>query len=194
MRSRASMVRFVMISAGFHLFVFTANGILGFFYSRPQFAVETAPTSVDVMIVEEEPPVTEEMPLPLPELTQAAADVPIKIPEPRKETEEPLVRDPVKGALVEAKPDYLRNPAPLYPREARRRSWEGLVLLEVAVSREGIPLSVRVAQSSGHVLLDKTAAQTVRGWQFLPARMGGVPVESSIRVPVRFELEYSKHL
>lgn len=192
MRPRASMPRFVMISAGFHLFVFTANGILGFFYSRPQFAVEAAPTSVDVMIIEEKPPVAEKMPLPVAELTQAVADMPVKIPEPRKEIQEPLVSDPVQGALQEAKPDYLRNPAPVYPREARRKGWEGLVLLEVAVSREGLPLSVSIAQSSGYVLLDETAAKTVRGWQFLPARMGSVPVASSVRVPVRFELEDSR--
>lgn len=192
MRPRASMPRFVMISAGFHLFVFTANGILGFFYSRPQFAVEAAPTSVDVMIIEEKPPVAEKMPLPVAELTQAVADMPVKIPEPRKEIQEPLVSDSVQGALQEAKPDYLRNPAPVYPREARRKGWEGLVLLEVAVSREGLPLSVSIAQSSGYVLLDETAAKTVRGWQFLPARMGSVPVASSVRVPVRFELEDSR--
>lgn len=188
----ASLPRFAAISAGVHFFVFTAASIWGFFYSRPQFAVEVAPTSIDVMIIAEDPPVPEEKPVPLPELAEAIPVQQAEVPDPPKEVQEPAVSDPLKGALLEAKPDYLRNPAPVYPREARRKGWEGLVLLNVAVNREGISLSVSVEQSSGHAVLDEAAAKAVRAWQFLPARIGDVPVEASVRVPVRFELKDSK--
>jgi protein TonB len=189
----APLPRFAAISAGVHFFVFTAASVWGFFYSRPQFAVEVAPVSIDVMIIAEDPPVPEEKPVPLPELAEAIPVPQAEVPQPLREDPDPLVSDPLKGAQLEAKPDYLRNPAPVYPREARRKGWEGLVLLNVAVSREGIPFSVSVEQSSGHVLLDEVAAKTVRAWQFLPARIGDVPVEASVRVPVRFELKDSKH-
>ncbi|OGX39261.1 MAG: hypothetical protein A3G91_00420 [Omnitrophica WOR_2 bacterium RIFCSPLOWO2_12_FULL_50_9] len=179
--------RFVMLSAGWHLFVFTTTGVWGSLYSPPQFAVEVAPTSVDVTLVEEIPSAPRQEPLLVPEPAQPDDLPQAKAPEPPKEVPGPVVSDPMKGAMAEAKPDYLRNPAPVYPREARRRGWEGLVTLKVEVTPEGIPSLVTVEQSSGHVILDETAAKTVRAWQFFPARLGNVPVASSVRVPVRFE-------
>lgn len=187
-KSYASLPRFAVISAGLHLFVFTANGILGFFYSKPQFAVEAAPTSIDVMIVEEDLLVSEEIPLPVPALAEALPVPQTKVPEPPREAQEPLFSDPVQGALLEVRPEYLKNPAPIYPLEARRKGWEGMVLIKVEVSRGGTPLLVIVEQSSGHAVLDEAAAKTVRTWQFLPARVGSVAVESSVRIPVRFKL------
>ena len=38
-------------------------------------------------------------------------------------------------------------------------------------------------------LLDEAAMQAVRDWEFEPARIGPLPVEAEIEVPVRFEFE-----
>ncbi len=94
-----------------------------------------------------------------------------------------------KGALTEAKPNYLKNPAPAYPWEARQKGWEGTTVLNVVVSPAGKPLSVSVINSSGHKVLDETALKTVKKWQFQPAQLGNVPVESTVHVPIRFKLE-----
>lgn len=83
---------------------------------------------------------------------------------------------------------YLDNPKPGYPLIARRRGLEGTVRLDVRVSAEGIPISVRVRESGGHESLDDAALTAVWHWRFVPARRGGEPVEASVVVPVRFRL------
>jgi protein TonB len=86
-----------------------------------------------------------------------------------------------------ARPAYGSNPRPPYPLPARRLGLEGRVLLEVVVAPDGRASRVSVHQSSGHPMLDTSAADTVRTrWRFVPARRGGVPVESTVTVPIRF--------
>lgn len=89
---------------------------------------------------------------------------------------------------VKAKPNYLKNPEPLYPAAARRRHEEGLVLLSVAVTADGRARDIAVKQSSHFPLLDQSAMQAVKEWTFEPARVGSRSVESEIEVPVRFQL------
>lgn len=87
-----------------------------------------------------------------------------------------------------ARPDYKKNPEPVYPPLARRRGLEGAVILEVRVSVQGRASDISVKESSGHALLDEAALKAVRDWEFEPARVGALPVESRIEVPVRFKL------
>jgi protein TonB len=89
---------------------------------------------------------------------------------------------------VEAKPNYLNNPEPVYPESARRRHQEGLVLLAVKVTAQGHAERVEIKKSSGFPLLDSAALQAVREWEFEPARIGSLALESEIEVPLRFEL------
>ena len=95
---------------------------------------------------------------------------------------------PIKGAETEMKPDYLKNPAPLYPEFARERGWEGLVILKVFVEKNGYPSIVRVDQSSQYKILDDAALKAVRKWQFKPAHAGHLSFSSWIRIPIRFRL------
>lgn len=83
---------------------------------------------------------------------------------------------------------YLDNPKPGYPMMARRRGLEGTVRLDVRVSAEGIPTSVKLKESAGHESLDEAAIVAVWHWRFVPARRGGEAVEASVVVPVRFRL------
>jgi periplasmic protein TonB len=83
---------------------------------------------------------------------------------------------------------YLDNPKPGYPLMARRRGLEGTVRLDVRVSAEGIPTSVKLKESAGHESLDEAAIVAVWHWRFVPARRGGESVEASVVVPVRFRL------
>jgi protein TonB len=76
----------------------------------------------------------------------------------------------------------------MYPTAARRRGIEGRVLLEVAVDADGRAVAVRVAESSGHRLLDEAALRAVRDWRFTPARQDGRAVAAKVRVPVTFRL------
>lgn len=93
------------------------------------------------------------------------------------------------GGGGEVKPGYLRNPHPAYPESARRAGHEGVVRLFAEIDEKGRPVEVRVLQSSGFAVLDQRALETVRDrWRFKPARMAGVPVRSSVVIPIRFSL------
>jgi protein TonB len=95
--------------------------------------------------------------------------------------------------LVMTKPlfdaEYLNNPAPEYPAQAKRRNMEGTVMLDVAVSAAGTAQHVRIAESSGFALLDESARHTVSRWKFVPAKHGGEIVEARVMIPIEFRLE-----
>jgi len=85
--------------------------------------------------------------------------------------------------------DYARNPPPVYPAGARRRAQQGTVTVRVLVGADGSVERAEVADSSGFDALDDAALETVRSrWRFVPARHGGLAVESWVLVPIRFAL------
>lgn len=92
------------------------------------------------------------------------------------------------GFIKPVYPAYLRNPAPSYPKSAKRRRLEGVVELKVQVSADGSVLSLSIFKSCGHNALDRSALQTVRNWRFLPAKRNGKAVNSDVIVPIRFQL------
>ena len=83
---------------------------------------------------------------------------------------------------------YLHNPKPLYPAMAKRRQWEGKVILKVKVLASGAASEVSIQTSSGHEILDEAALDAVRQWHFVPAKRGGQPVDSLVNVPINFNL------
>ncbi|MGH7845225.1 MAG: energy transducer TonB [Candidatus Binatia bacterium] len=91
-------------------------------------------------------------------------------------------------ARAYAKADYAHNPVPEYPERARRQGWEGTVLLDVLITREGKPEKIEIKQSSGFEILDKAAIQAVTGWRFQPARYGTTALEGWVKVPIVFRL------
>jgi protein TonB len=107
------------------------------------------------------------------------------------QTQEAAGAGAVGGALerLEAIPNYRSNPLPEYPYLARQRRWQGVVWLLVEVSAAGRVDDLTVERSSGHRVLDRAAQRAVRRWRFSPATRLGLPVDSRVRVPVRFKLE-----
>jgi periplasmic protein TonB len=96
-------------------------------------------------------------------------------------------RPNVTSARVRA--DYHDNPELAYPAQALRRHEEGLVLLDVYLSNTGHPKRIEVKGSSGFPVLDNAAIDAVNHWGFDPARIGTVPVDSQIEVPIRFKIQ-----
>ena len=90
--------------------------------------------------------------------------------------------------LHRATPLYQINPPPEYPRLARRRGLEGVVLLEVLVDSSGRVANMRLSRTSGYALLDKAAMKGVQRWQFTPGTMNGSTQEMWVEIPVRFQL------
>lgn len=99
----------------------------------------------------------------------------------------PAPAAPVASADTAARP--LSTPAPRYPREAQRRGVAGTVLLRVHVRVDGGAGDIDLVEGSGSRDLDRAAVEAVRRWRFAPATRNGQPVESSVQVPIAFNLE-----
>ncbi len=89
----------------------------------------------------------------------------------------------------EAIPLYKVNPPPEYPRAARKRGFQGTVMLSVLVNESGQVENLWVFMSSGYRLLDNAALKAVRNWLFAPGKIGDRDAEMWVKVPVRFELK-----
>ena len=83
---------------------------------------------------------------------------------------------------------YLRNPAPVYPAESRRRGEEGRTLLRVRVLADGSPEEILLHLGSGFERLDQAAIDAVRRWKFVPAQQGGSAIAAWVIVPIQFSL------
>jgi len=95
---------------------------------------------------------------------------------------------PATAAVKMARPLYVKNSVPRYPRRARKKGLQGTVMLEVLVDETGQVKNLRLLRSSGHAILDKAAAASVKKWRFAPGVINGVPAKMWVSVPIRFEL------
>ncbi len=188
----------LLLSMSVHaaLFCFAAafikNSEYGVQAGSPQIEVDlvAAPEPAVQALPSPEPPKPEEMPAP----EQPPAPQPPPIPVRHEESTSSKGKDQVTmqshvGGAIAAKPDYLHNPAPVYPEIARQHRQEGLVLLEVAVTAEGKPSEISIKKSSGYRLLDQAALNAVRRWSFRPAEMASIPISSKVEVPIEFRLQ-----
>ena len=100
-----------------------------------------------------------------------------------------MVSLPPGSVIREARPIYRNNPRPQYPRLARKRGYEGTVVLEVLVDERGRVGDLRVFTSSGYTSLDRAAVASVEKWLFEPGARGDESVAMWVRIPVRFELK-----
>ena len=92
------------------------------------------------------------------------------------------------AAVQMARPLYLTNSAPKYPRLARKKGYEGTVVLDVLVDENGKVEDLILFKSSGHAILDKTAISSVKKWLFEPGTIGRKKVKMRVKLPVRFKL------
>ena len=82
----------------------------------------------------------------------------------------------------------IKNPHPPYPIVARKKGLQGKLVLKVSINNDGSVKNVVVGKSSGHKILDRVSKETVEKWVFIPAKKMGKPIESNIKVPIRFVL------
>lgn len=93
-----------------------------------------------------------------------------------------------ESEILFAQPRYAENPKPFYPREAKKKGYEGEVLLRVEVLSNGRVGEIEVKRSSGHEVLDRSAMTAVKQWKFIPARKGETPVPAWVHIPIAFQL------
>ena len=117
-------------------------------------------------------------------------DIPKAIPNmnitPQKENKDEVPDVVSCVPITYAHPIYKRNISPPYPLLARKRGYQGTVLLEVLVSKDGKAASIKLARSSGYNILDRAAIKGVGDWLFYPAKRGDEVFEMWVKIPIRF--------
>ena len=84
---------------------------------------------------------------------------------------------------------YLRPPAPVYPRASRRQGETGRATVRVLIDEQGRPAELRVQSSSGHARLDEAGLEALRDARFRPYAENGVAQRVWALVPIHFDLE-----
>ena len=79
------------------------------------------------------------------------------------------------------------NPPPRYPLIARRKGWEGTVVIDIQVSGDGRVRAARIEKSSSYTVLDDAALGAVRNWRIAPSGCSD-GTDHKFRVPVVFRL------
>jgi TonB family protein len=90
-----------------------------------------------------------------------------------------------------SRPNYIENPKPDYPLEAKNKGYEGKVLLQVEILSNGRVGDIFLKESSGYESLDQSALVTVKKWRFIPAKKGEVPYPCWVNIPITFRLQDS---
>jgi periplasmic protein TonB len=94
----------------------------------------------------------------------------------------------VGAPVLVSQADYLKNPHPKYPEEARRKRYEGKIVLAVKISTSGSVSKVSLHKASKHQVLNEQALATVKTWRFSPTTYEGKALASSVLVPITFKL------
>jgi len=76
---------------------------------------------------------------------------------------------------------------PEYPRQARRRGWQGVVDLRLRLNGAGRVTAVEIARESGFSVLDDAAVAAARRSRF---RLGGGRVSGQVRGSVWGQMRY----
>ena len=197
----------------FLLLGFTASMALHatLFFSRPSitttqdFAVQPSDFSVEITMIETsagQPETVQEPVLATPLPTSDTADtaptpyslaptLPTPDPSPRllpTPSTSQLPPAPASSTVL-ARPNPSKNSAPIYPDVARKKGWEGSVLLRAQISAQGTVERITLLQSSGCEILDQSATTAVRKWHFHPQTIQGQPTPSTVEIPVKFTLK-----
>jgi TonB family protein len=99
----------------------------------------------------------------------------------------PSSANPYRFSMAPSRPPtVIYKVDPTYTQEALNAKREGIVVVSLAVRRNGVAADLRVTRRLGFGLDDK-ALQAVRKWRFAPGDTDGqrVAVEVTFRLPVK---------
>jgi TonB family protein len=84
-------------------------------------------------------------------------------------------------------PTVVYRVEPEYSEEARKARYQGTVVLEAVVRRDGRVDVLHLVRSLG-LGLDDNALRALKQWRFRPAMKNGIPVDATLNIEVRFNL------
>lgn len=123
------------------------------------------------------------------------ADFTLSAPGEKQTSEAPVSNAPVNGeppkivrvggAAVQN--NLLTRIQPVYPAAAKAARIQGRVELQATISKDGVPLELRVT-SSPNDDLSQNALEAVRQWRYKPVLLNGNPVEVVTQIRVDYTL------
>lgn len=84
-------------------------------------------------------------------------------------------------------PVKIRDARPAYPQEAQDAGVQGLVTVEAIIDGEGRVADARIVRSIP--MLDESALEAVRQWQYMPTLLNGAPVPILMTMTVNYTLD-----
>ncbi len=94
-----------------------------------------------------------------------------------------------KLADIDEPPKVIRAVPPKYPFEAKEEKVEGRVVVELIVTKNGIPYGERVVDAEPPDVFEVAALETIEQYQFIPAKKNGEAVDVRVRLPIKFALD-----
>jgi TonB family protein len=91
----------------------------------------------------------------------------------------------IGGAVQESK--LISKANPIYPASAKAAGIQGIVSLDMVISKDGTPLDIQVV-SSPNDDLTQSSLEAVRQWRYSPTLLNGQPVEVVTDVVVNYTL------
>lgn len=89
---------------------------------------------------------------------------------------------------VDTPPKVVRKAPPVYPFGAKREGLRGVVVIRCLVGIDGLGSKFIVIKSEPKGVFDEAGLTAVRKWRFKPGILGGEPVPTWVRIPLKFEL------
>ena len=150
--------------------------------------IKSSAKVVEPIPVADEPPVSKPEPKVVePQMEELVAESPSPAETSVVEEATEVKEASKKGGKVSAQPGTLYAPEPNYPRAARKRGYEGTVLLEICVNGKGVVEEVKLKKSCGYGVLDRSAIKGVKRWRF--SETGGLnPIWFDLPVTFRLAL------
>lgn len=168
-----------------------------------------APASPAAPAAAPQTPPPQALPVPTPSLSQAPSKSP-PMPDAVSPVSNSGVRDNAEDAPLQSRTSRVdalaahgadlpstnahyevgskKNPRPPYPLAAFLDRIEGQVILRVHVMANGKPAEIQLLRSSGSPQLDKSALDTLAGWELQPARKNGEAIDQWIEIPIFFRV------
>jgi periplasmic protein TonB len=76
---------------------------------------------------------------------------------------------------------------PVYPKDAKKEHITGPVVLDATVNEQGKVIEVKVTKSA-NPLLEASAIEAVKQWEFAPLKIKGKPVSFITSITINFAL------
>ncbi len=94
----------------------------------------------------------------------------------------------IAPVVFNSPPQIMKYVNPVYPELARSAGIEGEVVLKVVVGKDGKVVDVSIIRSNVTPSMEKAAIEAAKKLLFRPAMQGGVPLQVSVEVPIKFRL------